>query len=134
MQWAILEKSKLGGVQDVFFKRTTGIFSFVTLPLKFLRKQYFTPGKSTKLCYTIWKFQDQKPRSVNHDFLLDHPWHALTPPPPPPSSSSWERGVKNFRKIFAGGGSKFIIGGVGEGSNLLGWGRSRNFEVKIKIA
>lgn len=80
MQWAILEKSKLGGVQDIFFKRTTGIFSFVTLPLKFLRKQYFTPGNSTELYYTIWKFQDQKPGSINHDFLLDHPWHA--PPPP----------------------------------------------------
>ena len=48
---------------------------------------------------------------------------AYTPPPP-----VWE-GVKNFRKVFAGGmrSEIFILGG-----NFVG-GWSHNFEVKIKI-
>ena len=53
--------------------------------------------------------------------------------PPPPSS--FGRGVKNFRKVFAGrgGGQKFFFfRGVGVGGGERG--EPRNFEVKIKTA
>ena len=41
-------------------------------PWKFLTKQSFSPGNSSNLCYTHWKFQGQNPISlVNlHDFFL----------------------------------------------------------------
>ena len=41
-------------------------------PWKFWAKQSFSPGNSGILCYTHWKFQGQKPRSLEtpRDFFL----------------------------------------------------------------
>ena len=41
-------------------------------PWKFQAKWSFFPGNSTKLCYTHWNFQGQKPRpmEIPHDFFL----------------------------------------------------------------
>ena len=63
-----------------------------------------------------------------------------------PPSPAWGRGVKNFRKVFAGrgiknfnfgggGGGGYIVGREGGGVILLGGrGGVGNFEVKIKNA
>ena len=40
-----------------------------------LRKQAFTPGNSTSLCYTPWKFQDQKSKTNEHP----HNFFSITP-------------------------------------------------------
>ena len=46
--------------------------SLYLYPLKFQRKQSFTPRNSTELCYTSWKFQGQKPRPMEmpHNFFF----------------------------------------------------------------
>ena len=52
--------------------------------------------------------------------------------PLPPPQAWGEGGGKHFRKVFAGGGGgveNFIL----VGGNFV-WGRSRNFEVKVKTA
>ena len=52
-------------------KKNPEFFRLVTLPKKFYRKQAFTPGNSAKLCDTLWKFQDQKPKPMEiHNFSL----------------------------------------------------------------
>ena len=61
-----------------FLKKAPGIFRFVILPLKIPDKMKFQWKKwnSTKLCYTHWNFQDQKPipMEIPHYFFLDHAW------------------------------------------------------------
>ena len=54
-----------------FWKKTPGIFRLVTLPLEVPDKMKLIPGNSTKLCYTHWNFQGQKPRpmEISHDFF-----------------------------------------------------------------
>ena len=52
---------------------------------------------------------------------------------PPPAWGRVRRGVKNFRKHFAGGGVRNFNFGGGGGGRGRGVG-SRNFEVKIKTA
>ena len=55
-------------------------------------KQMFTTGNSIKLCYTPWKYQDQKPRSLEipDGIALEIP-HAVSsvpleiPCPQPPA-------------------------------------------------
>ena len=51
--------------------KEVGGYNF-TYPWKFWTKQNFSPGKSAQLCYTDWKFQHQKPRSLEtpHVFFL----------------------------------------------------------------
>ena len=46
-------------------------------------------------------------------------WLGMHPPLPPPPPPAWGRGLKKFRKVFAGGGSEIFIF-VGEG--LYCWG------------
>ena len=52
----------------------------------------------------------------------------------PPFAPAWEEGgVKNFRKVSAGGGVRnFYFSG--NGINFVGERESHNFEVKIKTA
>ena len=47
-------------------------------PWKFQTKWSFTSGNSTKLCYSHWNVQGQKPRpmEVPHYFFLDHAWKS----------------------------------------------------------
>ena len=54
-----------------FWKKNPGIFRLVTLPLEVPDKMKLIPGNSTKLCYTHWNFQGQKPRpmEIPHDFF-----------------------------------------------------------------
>ena len=47
-----------------FWKKTPGIFRFVTFTLGNFRQKSFTLGNSTKLCYTHWSFQGQNPRPM----------------------------------------------------------------------
>ena len=54
------------------FEKTLGIFNFLTLPWKFRRKQRFTTRILTKLCYTLWKFQAQKPRPMGIPIQIIH--------------------------------------------------------------
>ena len=63
------------GLEDIFVKKTPGIFRFATLPLEISEKKGFIPGNSAKLWYTYslaWKFQGRKPRPIEilHDFSL----------------------------------------------------------------
>ena len=48
-----------------------GGYNFI-YPWKFWTKQSFSAGNSSKLRYIHWKFQGQKPRSLEtpHDFSL----------------------------------------------------------------
>ena len=62
--------------QGILFSKNHLEFLDLSLYIeKFRRKQVFTPGNSAKLCGTTWKFQDQKPRSLEipHEFFLNTP-------------------------------------------------------------
>ena len=53
LHWAIPEKKTRGreGVESILFLKTPlEFFIFLLYPLKFQRKQSFTPGNSTKFC------------------------------------------------------------------------------------
>ena len=82
----------------------------------------FTTGNSIKLCYTPWKYQDQKPRSLEipDGIALEIP-HAVSsvpleiPCPQPPMFFFWnspitgrERNSKNHIRHFADGIYFFI--------------------------
>ena len=101
LKWVIPEKSKQG--EPTFLKKP-GLFRFVRLPLEILDKTKHYSWKFGKICYTTWKFQDQKQRTLKDlhsfflitpgdstSFLID-PWifcmlflqYALTSPSSPP--------------------------------------------------
>ena len=84
-----------------FWKKTPGIFRFVTLPLEVLGKMKLTPGNSTKLCYTYWNFQGQKPRpmEIPHDFF----WIT------PVNSTSFCIDPRNFHILFIQYSWKFHV-------------------------
>ena len=58
-----------------FFKTPLESLGFLIYPWKFQTKHSLTPRNSTKLCYTLQKFRDLKPRSLEilHDFFLIRP-------------------------------------------------------------
>ena len=76
--WAIPEKIQTGGGGDeyiLFWKPPTKFLDLSLYPMKFQRKQASTPGNSAKFCDTPWKFQSQKPRSMEITWLfLVHSW------------------------------------------------------------
>ena len=77
---AIPEKVQTGGVEDIFSWK--GLLEFLDLslfPWKFQANWSFTPGNSTKSCYTHWNFQGQKPRpmEIPHYFFS---WSRLEIP------------------------------------------------------
>ena len=76
--WAIPEKIQTGGGGDeyiLFWKPPTKFLDLSLYPMKFQRKQASTPGNSAKFCDTPWKFQNQKPRSMEITWLfLVHSW------------------------------------------------------------
>ena len=59
-----------------FWKRPLEFVDLSLYPWKFQTKWSFTPGNSTKSCYTHWIFQGQKPRPMEIPpyFFLDHAW------------------------------------------------------------
>ena len=63
-----------------FWKKTPGIFRFVTLPLEVSDKMKLIPGNSTKLCYTHCNFQGQNPRPIEipYDFFWMTPVNAIS--------------------------------------------------------
>ena len=59
-----------------FLKRPLKFLDLSLYPWNFQTKWSFTPGNSTKPCYTHWNFQGQTPRPIEipRYFLLDHAW------------------------------------------------------------
>ena len=77
MNLAIPEKIQTGGAEDILsWKRSLEFLDLSLFPWKFQTNWSFTPGNSTKSCYTHWNFQGQKPRpmEIQHYFFFDHAW------------------------------------------------------------
>ena len=77
LNWAIPGKIQTECIEDIlFWKRPLEFLDLSLYPWKFQTKWRFTPGNSTKSCYTHWNFQGQKPRpmEIPHYFFLDHAW------------------------------------------------------------
>ena len=86
LNWAIPGKIQAEGIEDIlFWKRPLKFLDLSLYPWKFQTKWRFTPGNSTKSCYTHWNFQGQKPRpmEIPHYFFLIMPGNSnsflLTP-------------------------------------------------------
>ena len=58
-------------LQHMLFKKSLKFLGLWLYPCKFWRKKSFTSGNSTKLCYDLSEFQDQKTKSMEipHDFF-----------------------------------------------------------------
>ena len=82
--WAIPEKilTGSGGWGYTFLIPLLLSVEFLDLwlcPRKFQRKHAFTPGNSTELCDTPWKFHGQKPRAMeNTRFILYTPGNSTS--------------------------------------------------------
>ena len=63
------QKFRQGWLKHTFLKNFLEFLGLPLYPWKFSRKQSFTSGNSTKLCYNPWEFQNQKPRpmEIPHD-------------------------------------------------------------------
>ena len=60
MNLAIPEKIQTGGAEDILsWKRPLEFLDLSLFPWKFQTNWSFTPGNSTKSCYTHWNFQGQ---------------------------------------------------------------------------
>ena len=73
--WAIPEKIQtVRGLRTYFYEEIPGNVMFVTSPLEIPKKQSFNPEYSAKSCYSLWKFQSQKPKPIEipHDFFFNH--------------------------------------------------------------
>ena len=58
------KNSNNGSRGYTFFKKPLGFLGLLLCPWEFQIKQRFTPGNTTKLFHTYWKFKDQKQRLI----------------------------------------------------------------------
>ena len=68
-------------VEDIpFLKKPLEFLGLSLYTWGFHTKQGFTPGNSTKLCYTPWNFQGQKPRlmEISYYFFLITPGNSTS--------------------------------------------------------
>ena len=65
-------RKKCKRLGHTFSKKTLKFLGLSFYPCKFQTKKSFILGSSAKWCYSLWKFQDQKPRpmEIPHVFLI----------------------------------------------------------------
>ena len=70
------KKSKQGGLRTYFFEiKKLKFLGLLLYPWKFSTKQSFTLANFVKLCYTPWKYKDQKRKimEIQHDVSFIDP-------------------------------------------------------------
>ena len=75
-RWAIPEKIQTGrGWGHTFMRKSLETLCLLLYLWKFHKKQSFNPEYSPKSCYSLWKFQSQKPRPIEipHEFFFESP-------------------------------------------------------------
>ena len=74
-------KSKEGGWRThLFWERSLEFLDLSLYSWKFQTKRSFITGNFTKLCYTHWNYQTQKPSpmEITHDFFLINPGNSTS--------------------------------------------------------